>query len=165
MLRTRHMRGHSVADFWQYNMAVNHIVCSLVLLVSGVLALDIDSEDVAKQVSNSMHVCIYIDNFVKGAYSLPTPFLEIVRMIKYRVSMGCWNICYCDVVSMGGPIHISPLHFNGLPQICRAQVWHYEKNLDISVAIFLVPLFGSVLSGLYRPLMNLCNICIDSAWC
>ena len=67
-------------------MAVNHTVCSLVLLVSGVLTSDIDS-DVAKQVSVSMYVCIYIDNFLKGAYSLHTPFLELVRMITYMVSI------------------------------------------------------------------------------
>ena len=32
-------------------MAVNHIACFLVLLVTGVLASDIDSQDVAKQVN------------------------------------------------------------------------------------------------------------------
>ena len=52
------MRGHWFADFRQDNMAINRIVCSLVLLVSGVLALDIDS-DVAKQVTNSMHKYIF----------------------------------------------------------------------------------------------------------
>ena len=62
-------------------MAVNHTVCFLVLLVSGVFALDIDS-DVAKQVTVSMHVCIYIDTFLKGADSLYTTFLEIVRMTQ-----------------------------------------------------------------------------------
>ena len=63
-------------------MAINHIVCFLVLIVSGVLALDIDSEDLAKQVTLCMHICIDIDTFLKGACSHYTPFLELVRMTQ-----------------------------------------------------------------------------------
>ena len=97
---------------------------------------------------------------LKGAYSLHSPFLELVRMIKYRVSIGDWNIYYCHVVPMGFPRHSFTWHFHGLPQICGLQVWHNEKKADISMAICLALLFGSVFSDLYRPLIYMCNIYI-----
>ena len=52
--------------------------------------------------SHNIDTCMH----VKGAYSLHTPFLELIRMIKYRVSIGEWNIYYCNVVPMGCPKHI-----------------------------------------------------------
>ena len=39
------------------------------------------------------------------------------------------------------------------------------KNSHIFVAICLVPLVGSVFSAIDRPLIYMCNICMDSAWC
>ena len=102
---------------------------------------------------------------VKGAYSFHTPFCELVRMIKYRVSLGKWNIYYCHVVFMGCPRHIFTCHFHSLPQICGSKVWHNETKSDISMAVCLFPLFGSILWGLYRPLTHMCNIHMDSAWC
>ena len=54
------MRGHWIVDFRQYNMTVNHIMCFLVLFVSGVLTLDIDSEDVTKQVTVSVNKCVSV---------------------------------------------------------------------------------------------------------
>ena len=65
----------------------------------------------------------------KGAYSLHTIFLELVRMIKYRVPIGKWNIYYYDVVLMGCPRYILTLYFLGLPQICGLQVWHNWPNI------------------------------------
>ena len=95
---------------------------------------------------------------LKGAYSLHTPFLELIRMITYRVSIGEWNIYYCHVVSMGCPRHIFTWHFHGLPQICGSSDWHNEKKKGISMAICFVPLFVSIFSGLYRPLIYICAI-------
>ena len=38
----------------------------------------------------------------------------------------------------------------------------YRKNTDISVA---VSLFGSVFSDVYKPLIYVCNICLDAYCC
>ena len=91
---------------------------------------------------------------LKGAHSLHAPFSDLVRMIKYRVSIGQWSIYYCHVVLIGCPRLIFTWHCHGLPQICGSQVWHNESKSDISVAMCLVPLVGSVFSGLYRYILN-----------
>ena len=63
-------------------------------------------------------------DLIKDASSLHTPFLELERMITYRVSIGEWKIYYCHVAPMGVHRHIFTEHFHGLPQICGPQVWN-----------------------------------------
>lgn len=45
----------------------------------------------------------------RGIFTFPdvhTPYLELVRLIKYRVSIGKWNLYYCHVVPIACPINI-----------------------------------------------------------
>ena len=69
-----------------------------------------------------------LSNSLKAAYSFHTLFLELVIMIKYRFSIGEWNIYYCHVVPIGRRRYIFTCYFHSLPRICWSKVWHNEKK-------------------------------------
>ena len=54
---------------------------------------------------------------IRGASSLHTPFLELLRIIKHHN--------YCHVVLMGHPRHIFTWHFHGLPSNLRVACLAY----------------------------------------
>ena len=89
----------------------------------------------------------------KGASSLHIQLLEVVRMIKYRVSKGKWSIFYRIWCSRQISIWFT--------LILRVASLTYWKKWTFLWSFF-VSLFGSMFWGLYRPLMYMCNICIDS---
>ena len=103
---------------------------------------------------------------IKGAYSLHTPILELVRIIKYRVSIGEWNIYYCPVVPIGCLKHILTWHFHGLSQICWWQVCLIEKYGNFRGCLFLLHYLAACFQ-VFRGLSYICviRICMDSAWC
>ena len=95
------------------------------------------------------YTCCGFTNVVK----VHTPFLELVRIIKYRDLIGEWNIYYCHVVPMGCQRHI----FTSFSWFTSKFVGHkfaITKNTDTSVAVFFVPLFGSM----FRVFIDLWSI-------
>ena len=110
---------------------------------------------------------VFIMYLFRSAYSRHTPFvalrlLELVSIIKYRISLGEWDVYYCYVVSLGCP----RVFLHGTVMVYLKFVhrkFDITKSTDISVAGFFVPLFGSVFWGLYWPLIYI-YIRMDSVW-
>ena len=65
---------------------------------------------------------------IKGAYSFHTPFLELIIMIKYGVSICEGNIYYCYVVPMGHPIHIATWMRSSIIEYSPTLLRHHSRH-------------------------------------
>ena len=75
--------------------------------------------------------------------------------MKHILNIPLWSLCAAVDIFLHVIFIIYPK--------CAGQKFYITKKTDISLAINLVPLFGSTFAGLYKPLIYMCNIRMDSA--